>query len=94
MLIIAAGIFGFIVWYALYGIECVINGATGGFSMPFLCLWDDIRFNVLGGWQRRLIAANGDEEWAAEFPGWGHFIRTHILLPFTPMVLVVIERIY
>jgi len=76
-----AAIIAFGVWYLVYGLECFINGGMGGWELPFRCLWDDIRFNSPGGWQRRLRAVNGDEDWARQFPGIKHVVAMHVLFP-------------
>lgn len=84
--LILSGIF----WYFFYGLECYMNGAGGGFFMPFRCLWDDFRFNMPGGWKRRLKAARGNVEWAKAFSGPIHFLCMHILLPFGLFFLVLL----
>lgn len=35
---------GGILWYLYYGLECSLNGGMGCWTLPFKCLWDDIRF--------------------------------------------------
>lgn len=78
---------GLIAWYLLYGLECFLNGAPRGSSMPFRCLAQDLSFNLPGGWGRRMKATKGDAEWASELPGWWHIWTTHICLPFGPLLL-------
>lgn len=81
MLWIVSALFGFAAWYGYYGLECVINGAPARWSTPFACAWSDLLFNLPGGWERRLRAARGDEEWAAEFPGLFYAFCIHAVLP-------------
>jgi hypothetical protein len=69
-----------IVWWLYYDLECWMNGATGRWRV-FQWLWNDIRFNLPGGWERRLKTSRGDAEWAAEFPGISHLLGTHVFLP-------------
>ena len=75
---------GALIWWVYFGLECYANGGASRLS----CLWDDIRFNTPGGWARRIRATNGDEEWAAQLPGLGHLIWTHVWVPLCPMIAV------
>ncbi len=40
-------------WYALYGFECLLNGAGFGrktiWFIPFECFWEEILWNLPGG---------------------------------------------
>jgi hypothetical protein len=81
MVLLAGVVLGFVAWYVLYSVECMVNGGDGDWLMAFRCAWDDLRFNLPGGWARRMAAVDGDDEWAGEFPGWGHILTMHVAIP-------------
>ena len=95
LLDILALVVGFFLWYFIFGVECYMNGGPlpSDWSMPFRGLVQDLSFNLPGGWERRLRFAEGDEEWAKQFPGWWHIYAIHVCLPLFPFGVVRLIRI-
>ncbi len=51
MIITISLLAGLFIWWFLFGIECFINGAHGGWELPFVCFYDDvIRRKAPYGW--------------------------------------------
>jgi hypothetical protein len=87
--IFAALVFGFVLWWIYYGLECYINGEIGcnQYAMRFRLMWEEFLWILPGGKKRKLEYCNGNEDLADTLPGPLHFICTHILLPFGPAVV-------
>jgi hypothetical protein len=51
------------------------------------CLKEEVGWILPGGKQRRMKYCDGNEELARQLPGLWHFVFTHILIPFGPVVL-------
>lgn len=73
-------------WYVVYGLECLMNGAfRGGPLLPFVCRWEEFTWNLpVYGPQARLAFTGGDAKWALQLPGVWHFLLMNIALPFGP----------
>lgn len=90
---IAAIALGVVIWWLYYGVECFLNGAVGGWWLPFAEAWRELKWNLpIVGWTYRLADANGDAEWAAMLPGPIHFVFTCVVLPLVPLGIVIAVR--
>ena len=68
-------LFGHGIWWALFGVECTINGGMrGGLDRPYIYMVEDFK---------RLTGMIPPEE---GYPGWGHFIFMHIIVQFGPLI--------
>lgn len=84
-------LFGFILWYLYYGLECYSNGGNtqGGtlMTMHVPLLLQEIRW---------LIPWMNKDDRHPSFPRgfWGlvHFVGTHILVPLGPMIIFLCAR--
>lgn len=80
-------LFGLGMWYIYYGAECALNGGWWGKYPHLRCLRDEIYWILPGGTARKLAFCQGDAKLASTLPGWPHFIGTHLLIPFGPVVV-------
>ncbi len=90
-MIIISLFFGFILWYCYYGVECAINGGTicrNQWFFHFPLLWEEFKWILPGGFNRKLNYTNGDIELAKTLPGIPHFIFTHMFIPLIPFLLI------
>ena len=82
---------GFALWWIYYIAEVAINGGqTAG-----LALFEHAHNDFMNNFSRdskefRLNLANGDAEWASEFPGKIHCIVTHIVIPLAPLLIWIV----
>ena len=83
-------IFGIAFWYLLFGAELALNGARMDKWVHFRCLWEELLWALPGGWKKRLDYCDGDVELAKTLPGIRNFIFMHFLVPFGPMLLVIL----
>jgi hypothetical protein len=78
----------FFAWWTMYGLECVLNGAMGGFFMPFRQLLIDLSYNLPGG-RARCCRDHGDEYGPvihARWPGWFYMVVMHFAVPLIVFV--------
>ena len=88
MIKIIALCIGLTVWYFYYGLECILHGGGSRKLMRLKLLAEEISWILPGGESKKLKYCNGDKELADTLPGFFHFVFTHILIPFSPLIFV------
>ena len=84
-------VMGGLMWWGYYAFETAINGGKTDIESLFVYALDDFQNNFGSrAWEHRMKLSNLDEEWAKMYPGKGHCIFTHIILPLIPLTIWVV----
>ena len=85
-------VMGGLIWWGYFAFETAMNGGKTDIESLFGWAGNDFKNNFgPNTWEHRLsLTRNNDEEWAEMFPGKGHCIFTHVLLPLIPLLIWII----